>query len=124
MVSGDANPYRLLEQNFDRKTVLDAVYLYQPDKTGEQESLIKHDDERTHSEVTSFTYDKDHEHLTAIGSQIESPYGSLKRIGGSLAQNERHLTVNKAPMDTIVEEDDVPAIDFAASVDTDRTNSE
>ena len=124
MVSGDANPYRLLEQNFDRKTVLDAVYLYQPDKTGEQESLIKHDDERTHSEVTSFTYDKDHEHLTRTGSQNESSYGSFKRIGGSLAQNERHLTVNKAPMATIVEEDDIPAIDFAASVVTDRTNSE
>jgi len=28
LVSGDANPYKLLEQNFDKKTVLDAVYLY------------------------------------------------------------------------------------------------
>lgn len=26
--SGDSNPYVLLDQNFDRKTVMEAVYLY------------------------------------------------------------------------------------------------
>ena len=41
MVSGDANPYRLLEQNFDRKTVLDAVYLYEGNNGGNQEELLK-----------------------------------------------------------------------------------
>lgn len=63
LVSGDANPYKLLEQNFDKKTVLDAVYLYDSylrddgeGKTGADSQCLKIS---ILSDVTGFTFDED-----------------------------------------------------------------
>lgn len=110
--------------------MLDAVYLYEGNADGDQEELLKTaDNERTNSEITSFTYDRDLEHLTRTGSYQESSQGagSLKRVGVSIGSNDKPLLANRAPMDTIIEEDDIQVNELAASkssIVSERSNSE
>ena len=63
LASGDANPYRLLEQNFDRSTVLEPVEIYTSPRSrtpSETEKSPNRMSERSEEEkVRSFTFDRE-----------------------------------------------------------------
>lgn len=131
MVGGDANPYALLDNNFDRKTTMEAVYLYEQCEAESTKNRTDSNlDNRSVSEI-SFTYDRDagnHLDLSIYRSEEGSEYlkdrsfqntsfGSLHRIGtGSYSKAPNIISkdtvadskkyIKEVPMEMIVEEDD------------------
>ena len=111
LVSGDANPYRLLEQNFNKATVLDAVYLYESQIRDDGEGKTGDDSDNLHrsvlSDVTGFTFDEDIGNNTRTSDSKDSlDKNLLLRRPHTSLRTEKVGSPKTSPMDTIMEEED------------------
>lgn len=109
MTSGDANPYRLLEQNFDKRTVLEPVMIY--DTTQEKSGITNRLSEKSvGDDPLSFTYDRDHMLLNSgkyTSTAAESSF-SRERAIGSFDSERNGSKFNKQAKPTMesIEEDE------------------
>jgi hypothetical protein len=59
MISGEANPYRLLEQNFDKNTVLEPVQIFEETRVSETgENRPRAGSDASHGNISMFTYER------------------------------------------------------------------